>query len=94
MSEFPNIYRGTLVLVSGLASACAPVGPDFVRPETEANEQWSDYTQAEFLFAPQDSVEWWGVLNDPVLDKLVAAARQNNNNIRIAGLRVITTISA
>ncbi len=83
-----------MILVSGLVSACAPVGPDFLRPESQSNEQWSQYAQEEFQFAPQDSVEWWGVLNDPVLDKLVAAARQNNNNIRIAGLRVLESRAA
>jgi NodT family efflux transporter outer membrane factor (OMF) lipoprotein len=72
-----------------MASACAPVGPDFVRPDSKSNEQWSDYDREEFLFTPQDSVEWWHILNDPVLDRLVIAARQNNNNVRLAGLRVL-----
>ena len=94
MSSYKEIFRAGLILVSGLVSACAPVGPDFVRPESEANEQWSGYAREEFLFAPQDSVEWWVILNDPVLDQLVAAARQNNNNIRIAGLRVLEARAA
>ncbi len=94
MSNCQEIFRAGLILVSGLVSACAPVGPDFVRPDSEANEQWSDYAREEFQFAPQDAVEWWGVLNDPVLDQLVAAARQNNNHIRIAGLRVLEARAA
>ena len=55
MSDYQEIFRAGLILVSGLVSACAPVGPDFVRPESDANEQWSGYTQEEFLFAPQYS---------------------------------------
>ena len=94
MCNYRKMCRAGLILVTGLVSACAPVGPDFLRPESEANEQWSGYAREEFLFAPQDSVEWWGVLNDPVLDQLVAAARQNNNNIRIAGLRVLESRAA
>jgi NodT family efflux transporter outer membrane factor (OMF) lipoprotein len=94
MSNYRKIFRVGLVLVSGLVSACAPVGPDFVRPESETNEHWSDYAREEFQFAPQDAVEWWEVLNDPVLDQLVTAARQNNNNIRIAGLRVLEARAA
>ena len=86
--------RGALVLVSGFMSACAPVGPEFVRPDSQTNEQWSEYSREEFLFDPQGSVEWWGVLNDPVLDRLVADARQNNNNIRLAGLRVLESRAA
>ena len=94
MTNRQQFFRGAIALLSGLLSACAPVGPDFVRPDAEANEQWSDHAREEFQFAPQDSVEWWGVLNDPVLDELVAAARQNNNNIRLAGLRVLESRAA
>ena len=94
MNKHRHSCRTVLVLGSALLSACAPVGPDFIRPDTESNEQWSGYTQEEFLFSPQDSIEWWGILNDPVLDQLVAAARQNNNNIRIAGLRVLESRAA
>ena len=79
-----------LAIVSfALVTACAPVGPEFVRPESASNEAWSDFVREEFQFAPQDSVEWWEVLADPVLSQLVAAGRQNNNNIRLAGLRVL-----
>ena len=94
VGNFPYLIRGALVTVFGLMSACAAVGPDFVRPDSQATDQWSDYAREEFLYAPQDSVEWWGILNDPVLDKLVAAARRNNNNIRIAGLRVLESRAA
>ncbi len=38
MGSFQHVLRGTLVTVSGLVSACAPVGPDFVRPDSQASE--------------------------------------------------------
>lgn len=84
-----KIFRAALVLASGLTAACAPVGPDFVRPDSASNESWSDYVREDFQFAPQNSVEWWSIFGDPVLSQLVAAAHQNNNNIHIAGLRVL-----
>ncbi len=84
-----KIFRAALVLASGLTAACAPVGPDFVRPDSASNESWSDYVREDFQFAPQNSVEWWGIFGDPVLSQLVTAAHQNNNNIRLAGLRVL-----
>ncbi len=84
-----KIFRAALVLASGLTAACAPVGPDFVRPDSASNESWSDYVREDFQFAPQNSVEWWSIFGDPVLSQLVTAARQNNNNIRLAGLRVL-----
>ncbi len=89
MIDRRQIFRVAVASLSGLAAACAPVGPDFVRPDSTSNDQWSAYTQEEFQFTAQDSVEWWHILNDPVLDQLVAAARENNNSIRIAGLRVL-----
>ena len=82
-------FRAATVLVSGLVTACAPVGPEFVRPETASNESWSNYVREDFQFVPQSSVEWWGIFDDPVLSQLVAVARENNNNIRLAGLRVL-----
>ncbi len=83
------MYRLALVLGWTLSVACAPVGPDFVRPDSASNDAWSDFSREEFRFVPQDSVDWWEVLGDPVLNQLVAAARQNNNNIKVAGLRVL-----
>jgi len=74
----------TLVLAS-----CAPVGPDFVKPEPDAPEQWSQPASQGIDTAPVELVEWWRVFNDPVLDDLVAAAIRDNNNLEIAGLRVL-----
>jgi NodT family efflux transporter outer membrane factor (OMF) lipoprotein len=90
MHGLRQTFCGALLVVSG----CAPVGPDFVKPDDASNEQWSEFARQEFLFTPQDSVEWWRILNDPVLDRLIAAGRQNNNNIKLAGLRVLEARAA
>jgi NodT family efflux transporter outer membrane factor (OMF) lipoprotein len=89
MAIMVKIFRAALILASGLTTACAPVGPDFVRPDSASNESWSDFVREDFQFVPQNSVEWWSIFGDPVLSQLVTAARQNNNNIRLAGLRVL-----
>jgi NodT family efflux transporter outer membrane factor (OMF) lipoprotein len=83
-----------MILMSGLTTACAPVGPDFVQPESKSNESWSDYVREDFQFEPQGEVEWWEVFGDPVLSQLVVAAHQNNNNIRSAGLAVLEARAA
>jgi NodT family efflux transporter outer membrane factor (OMF) lipoprotein len=83
-----------MILESGLMVACAPVGPDFVRPESSSNESWSDHVREDFQFEPQDLVEWWEVFDDPVLSRLVLTAHQNNNNIRLAGLAVLEARAA
>ena len=74
----------TLVLTS-----CAPVGPDFVKPEPEAAEDWSQPVSQGLDAAPVELVQWWRMFNDPVLDDLVEAALKDNNNLEIAGLRVL-----
>lgn len=72
-----------------LISACAPVGPDFVRPEAPANPAWLDAELEQFDTDATELAEWWRTLNDPVLDELIATARRENNNLKIAGLRVL-----
>lgn len=84
----------TLATLVGFVAACTPVGPDFVRPDAAVNDQWSENARGEFQFVPQESVAWWQVLNDPVLNQLVELSRQQNNNIKIAGLRVLEARAA
>ena len=73
-----------------LAAACAPVGPDFVRPDAPVNPDWLQAELDEFESSPPELADWWRMLEDPVLNDLIDTAIQNNNNLRIAGLRVIT----
>jgi len=85
----PGLLRyGTLALAA-LLSACAPVGPDFVRPEAPVNPTWLDAELEEFETDAAELAEWWRALGDPVLDELIATARIENNNLKIAGLRVM-----
>ena len=79
---------GTLVTLTLLAG-CAPVGPDFVRPDLPANPAWLEAELEQFDTDAPELAEWWKRLNDPVLDELIATALTNNNNLRIAGLRVL-----
>jgi NodT family efflux transporter outer membrane factor (OMF) lipoprotein len=68
---------------------CSPVGPDFVKPEIDAPEQWSQPESQGLASAPVELVEWWRIFDDPVLNGLVEAAVRDNNNLEIAGLRVL-----
>jgi NodT family efflux transporter outer membrane factor (OMF) lipoprotein len=89
-----QIIRTAIFLACGLSAACAPVGPDYVRPESMSNESWSDFVREDFQFEAQDRVEWWDIFDDPVLSQLVVTAHQNNNNIRLAGLAVLEARAA
>ena len=81
--------RLALAVLSVLVSACAPVGPDFVRPEVPANPAWLDAELEAFETDAAQLEAWWRVLEDPVLDELIAVARRENNTLEIAGLRVL-----
>ena len=83
------LMRFGALVTAVLVSACAPVGPDFVRPEAPANPAWLDAELEEFDTDAAELAEWWRALEDPVLDELIATARRENNNLRIAGIRVL-----
>ena len=76
-------------LAALLLAACAPVGPDYVRPEVPVKPGWLDAELEAFETDAARLEEWWRVLEDPVLDELIATARQENNTLEIAGLRVL-----
>jgi len=72
-----------------IAAGCAPVGPDFVRPDVPVQPEWLSTELAEYETGEPELVDWWRQLEDPVLDSLVALAYERNNTLRIAGLRVL-----
>lgn len=87
-----NLPKASLPAVAALAlvlAACAPVGPDFVRPDVPLNPSWLDEELEAYESDAADLTEWWRTLDDPVLDKLIETAYEQNNAIKIAGLRVL-----
>ena len=73
-----------------LATAgCTTVGPDFVPAAAPALEQWQ-WTDGTILTrTPGGQIRWWEEFGDPVLSKLVEVAYHENNDLKIAGLRVL-----
>jgi NodT family efflux transporter outer membrane factor (OMF) lipoprotein len=84
----------SIAMACGLLIACAPVGPDFHRPESWSEPEWLLASQERYKAEPMELIEWWQVLNDPILNQLVVAAQQSNNNLKVAGLRVIEARAA
>ena len=78
-----------LPLIAAMLAACAPVGPDFVRPEVPVNPEWPDAELDAFETDAAQLEDWWRVLGDPDLDELSATARRETNTLEIAGLRVL-----
>ncbi len=77
-----------LVLLLFLAG-CTTVGPEYERPEVSVNPAWLDAELDQFDTSPAELANWWQVLNDPVLDDLIATAIEQNNGLQIAALRVL-----
>ena len=73
---------GVVLLVSG----CAAVGPDFVRPTAEVNDEWLEADDELIQREPAEYTDWWTVFNDPTLDSLIATAFAQNLPLRTAGI--------
>ena len=86
--------RKFVLMLAAFASGCAPVGPDFVRPEAPEHPAWLEAELALYDTDAPALAEWWKQLNDPVLDRLIEYALAQNNNLRIAGLRVVEAQAA
>jgi NodT family efflux transporter outer membrane factor (OMF) lipoprotein len=69
-------------------SGCA-VGPDFVRPDAPAEDEWIDDDSPQIKAEPADLTDWWKVLDDPVLDSLIETSYRQNLPLQIAGLRIM-----
>ncbi len=73
------------LLISGLLSGCAAVGPDYVRPPVEIPASWRiDYAQATDLA----NSRWWEQFGDPVLNRLIEAGLRENLDMQVATARL------
>ena len=73
-----------------LVSGCTKLGPDFLRPETDVQKEWMEAETSEFKpVEPTDDGRWWTVFGDPVLDRLVQVAYQQNLTLKTAGVRIL-----
>ncbi|KMN29955.1 transporter [Chromobacterium sp. LK1] len=65
-------------------SACA-VGPDYSRPKLELPDSGQVQIAAQ---NPAIAMDWWQQFNDPVLDRLIAEALEQNQDLAAAAARV------
>jgi NodT family efflux transporter outer membrane factor (OMF) lipoprotein len=92
-------------LVAGLATiglwlcGCTPfaeyvrngfkVGPNYHKPPAPLAPDWIDASDKRLKRGPANLSQWWKVFNDPVLDRLICTAYQQNLTLREAGFRVL-----
>jgi NodT family efflux transporter outer membrane factor (OMF) lipoprotein len=68
-------------------NGCA-VGPDFVKPEANLQDNWSEKGDPRVSQTVVDK-QWWRAFKDPTLDQLIQLAYQQNLPLQIAGLRIL-----
>jgi NodT family efflux transporter outer membrane factor (OMF) lipoprotein len=72
-----------------LLTACAAVGPDFEKPESEVSNEWIDSADPMVNTDTAENKTWWLVFEDPILNDLVSQAYRQNLPLQVAGLRIL-----
>jgi NodT family efflux transporter outer membrane factor (OMF) lipoprotein len=75
-------------LLAGL-TACTTLGPDFKTPKSDVDAQWLETDDPTLQSGIEVNSEWWTLFNDPVLDRLVQMAYEQNLSLQAAGLRIM-----
>ena len=71
-----------------LINGCTMIGPDFIKPEAEIEDEWMEMGAPSFKAGATDYINWWNLFNDPVLNNLIEKAYQQNLPLQIAGIRI------
>ena len=81
---------GIATLSALIASGCAMLGPDFQEPGAPVESSWLYVEDPLVSSEPPADPNWWQTaFQDPVLDRLVEMALQENLLLRSAALRVL-----
>jgi len=76
-----------LALSCALLTACVTVGPDYREPPpVDIGDGWTLPMSTESASA--DLTHWWSALDDPVLDRLITTALEQNLDLRQAAARI------
>jgi NodT family efflux transporter outer membrane factor (OMF) lipoprotein len=86
---FYKLFVYGLVAAITLTTGCTMVGPDFVKPAAPVEKEWMEARDPEIKTEASDYKKWWALFNDPVLNRLVETAYQQNLPLQISGLRIL-----
>src|SRR5215471_18355028 len=65
------------------------VGPDFSAPSAPIADNWIESKNPSVETRNQEYRDWWKVFHDPVLDRLIQTAYNQNLSLVSAGTRVL-----
>ena len=80
---------GWLIVLPFLILDGCMVGPDYVSPPTQSSPQWLDAGNSKIQSVDGRYRDWWKVFQDPVLDRLINKAYEQNLPLQVAGVRVM-----
>jgi len=85
------VLRLGKLIVSALPLWCSGclVGPDFSTPSAPVAEKWLEANNPSVDTRNQEYRDWWTVFHDPVLNRLVEIAYNQNLTLVSAGTRVL-----
>jgi outer membrane protein, multidrug efflux system len=78
--------RVLMIALASLLAACA-MGPKYQRPEVKTPDSFRGQAAQPDARSLAD-LEWWELYKDPVLEKLIRTALQQNYDVRIALARI------
>jgi NodT family efflux transporter outer membrane factor (OMF) lipoprotein len=78
-----------LGLILPLCCAGCLVGPDFSSPSAPVAEKWLESHNPSIDTRNQEDRDWWAVFHDPVLNRLIETAYNQNLTLVDAGTRVL-----
>src|SRR5262252_803441 len=91
MQAGTGVTRLRILLASALMLSCAGcmVGPDFASPTAPVADKWLEANHPSVDTGNQQYRDWWTVFHDPVLNRLVETAYNQNLTLVSAGTRVL-----
>ncbi len=84
----PGVGRIIMLVSMVLLTGCAAVGPDYQPPDMEMPADW--HTPDDPVLLPRTEIvqQWWSLFNDPLLNRLIQTATENNRDLMAAIARV------
>ena len=86
-----SAVRLRLILVAAIflpAAGCA-VGPNFVSPEAPISDKFREANNHSVKSTNEDYRDWWKSFHDPILNRLIQTAYNQNLTLLSAGTRVL-----
>jgi len=81
--------RVALVLLLSISCGGCLVGPDFSAPSAPIADKWLEANSPSVDTRNQEYRDWWTVFRDPVLNRLIGTAYNQNLTLVSAGTRVL-----